>query len=83
MPITGAIRGTYKGKLYQEIGLVSLQLRCCFRKLCSFHKNCKINQPSYLANIVPQQNFAFNIKNVDKVPLLKIKYNFFKKLFFL
>ena len=29
LAITGAIRGTAKEKLYQEVGLESLQLQCC------------------------------------------------------
>ena len=33
LAITGAIRGTSKEKLYQELGLESLQLRCWYRKL--------------------------------------------------
>ena len=34
--ITGAIRGTSREKLYEELGLESLQLRRWFRKLSSF-----------------------------------------------
>ena len=34
--ITGAIRGTSKEKLYQELGLESLQLRRWYRKLGMF-----------------------------------------------
>ena len=33
LAITGAIRGTSKEKLYQELGLESLQLRRWYRKL--------------------------------------------------
>ena len=38
---TGAMRGTSKEKLYQEIGLKSLQLGHWFRKLGMFYKTCK------------------------------------------
>ena len=38
LAITGAIRGTSKEKLYQELGLESLRLRCWYRKLCLFYK---------------------------------------------
>ena len=31
LAITGAMRGTSKEKLYQELGLESLQLRCWYR----------------------------------------------------
>ena len=36
--ITGEIRGTFRDKLYQELGLKSLRLRCWYRKLCIFYK---------------------------------------------
>ena len=34
LAVTGVIRGTSREKLYQELGLESLQLRLWFRKLC-------------------------------------------------
>ena len=70
-----SIRSTSKEKLYQELGLESLQLRRWFRKLCFFYKIYKNNQPSYLSNIVPQRSSVFNTRNVDKVPLFKININ--------
>ena len=36
LALTGTIRGTSKEKLYQEVGLESLQLRRWYRKLLSF-----------------------------------------------
>ena len=33
LAITGAVRGTSKANLYQELGLESLQKRRCYRKL--------------------------------------------------
>ena len=36
LAITGAIRGTSKEKLYQKLGLESLQLRRWYRKLEMF-----------------------------------------------
>ena len=36
LAITGAIRGNYSEKLYQELGLESLQQRRWYRKLCTF-----------------------------------------------
>ena len=52
------------------------------QKTIFFLQDFKNNQPSYLSNIVPQQNFAFNTKKVGKVPLFKIKHNFLKNTFF-
>ena len=41
--INGVIQGTSKGKLYQEIGLDSLQLQHWYRKLGAFLKMFKTN----------------------------------------
>ena len=42
---TGAIRRTSKEKLYQELGLESLQLQRWFRKLGMFYKIFKSKSP--------------------------------------
>ena len=39
LAITGAIRGTSRQKLYQELGIESLSKRRCYRKLCYFFKD--------------------------------------------
>ena len=43
LAITGVIQGTSKEKLYQEIGLESLQLRRWYRKLGMFLEMFKTN----------------------------------------
>ena len=43
--ITGAIRGTSKEKLFEELGLESLQQRRWYRKLCYFIRFFVINLP--------------------------------------
>ena len=48
LAITGAIRGTSKEKLYQKLGLESLQQKRWFCKLCTFHKTFKNQSPRYL-----------------------------------
>ena len=45
LAISGAIRGTSKEKLYQELGFESLQHRRWFRKLCTFYKIFKNQSP--------------------------------------
>ena len=47
---TGAIRGSSREKLYQELGFESLQQRRWYRKLCSFYKVFKNESPRYLLN---------------------------------
>ena len=49
LTVTGAIRGT-KEKLYEELGLESLQLRCWYKKLRMFYKIYKNKSPQYLSD---------------------------------
>ena len=82
LALTGAIRGTSKEKIYQELGLESLQIRRWYRKLCLFYKIYKNQSPSYLYNIIPTTNTHYTFRNSDKIPYFKTKHNFFKNSFF-
>lgn len=48
LTLTGGIRGTSKGKFYQELGFESLQHKCWFSKLCTFQRNFYNQFPRYL-----------------------------------
>ena len=50
--ITGAIRGTSRKKIYQELGLESFKSKRWFKKLCHFYKMFNENKPSYLFNLI-------------------------------
>ena len=52
LALTGTIRGTSKEKLYQELGLESIQLRRWYRKLCFFYKISKNKSQAYLFNLI-------------------------------
>ena len=78
LALTGAMRGTSKEKIYQELGLESLQIRRWYRKLCLFYKIYKNQSPSYLYNIIPTTNTHYTFRNSDKIPYFKTKHNFFK-----
>ena len=82
MAITIAIRGTSKEKIYQEIGLESLESRRWFRKLCFFFKILKNNSPDYLFKIIPQRRSAYITRNSNEIPLFKTNHNFNKNSFF-
>ena len=82
LAITGAIRGTSRGKFFQELGLESLQLRCWYRKLCLFYKVFKIEHPKYLFNVILVRSTPYATRTVGNIPLIKIKRKFFKKYFF-
>ena len=68
LAITGAIRGTSKEKLYQELGLEYLSSRRWFRRLCLFYKILNNKQPSYLFNLVPRPNHFLNTRNQSQIP---------------
>ena len=51
LAITGAIRGTSKEKLYDELGLETLEKRKWYTKLCCFLKIFKYKCPKDLFNI--------------------------------
>ena len=80
--ITGAIRGTSSEKLYQELGLESLQQRRWYRKLCPFLKIIKEKSPDYLFNIIPKNNSNHRTRNSYNIPQFNIKHNLFKNSFF-
>ena len=80
--LTGAIRGTSKEKIYQELGLELLQIRRWYRQLCLFYKIYKDQCPFYLYNIIPATNTHHTFRNSDEISYFKTKHNFFKNSFF-
>ena len=63
--ITGAIKGTSRLKLYNEIGLESLKFRWWFRKLCTFYKIKSTGLPSYFYDLIPKSSHMYNTCSVD------------------
>ena len=65
LAITGAIKGTSKEKLYQELGLESLRLLRWYRKLCFFfYKIFKNQHPEYLFHLIPVRRAPYTTRNV-------------------
>ena len=83
LAITGAVRGTLKKNLYQELGVESLQLRRWFRKLGMFDKIFKSKSQKYLLKLMPEKTSSYFTINADNIPLFNIKHNFDKNSFFL
>ena len=71
LAITGAIRGTSKEKLYQELGLESLQLRLWYRKLGMFYKIYKNKSPQYFFKLIPEKTHAYATRTLITSPVLK------------
>ena len=82
LAITGAIRGTSREKLYQELGLEPLRLRRWYRKLCLFYKVFKNEHPQYLFHLIPVRHSSHTSRNVHNIPILSVKHSFFKNSFF-
>ena len=72
LAITGAMRGSSKGKIYEELGLQPLQLQCWFRELKTFYKIFKSKSSSYLFKLISEKIHAYVIRNVDNSPLLTL-----------
>ena len=66
LAITGAIRGSSKEKLYNELGLESIQNKRWYRKL-SFLYKVIANQCSYLFNVIPRKNTFRPARGSDNI----------------
>ena len=83
LTITGALRGTSKEKLYNEVSLETLEKKRWYRKLCCFFKICRYKCPKYLFNIIPTSVSTYNTRNTNNIPLFNVKQFISKFLFFL
>ena len=66
LAITGAIRGSSKEKLFQELGFEYLSLRRWLRKLCLFYKIVVNKSPNYLYNYVSTVNQSYQTRSGNK-----------------
>ena len=82
LTITGAIRGSSREKLYQELGLESLKSRRWYRKLCLFFKLKKNKHPSYLFDMIPKVLSTRTTRNYNNIPLFNVKHEYFQNSFF-
>ena len=80
--ITGAIKGTSRLKLYNEIGSESLKFRRWFRKLFIFYKIKSTGLPSYLYDLIPKWSHMYNTQSVEDVAMLYSRTDIFKYSFF-
>ena len=77
LAITGDIRGISKEKLYDELGLGTLEKRTWYIKLSCFLKTFRYKYPKYLFNIIPTFVSTYKTRNTNNISLFKIKHNFF------
>ena len=82
LAITGAVGGTSREKLYQELGLKSLRKRRWHRKLFYFFKIFKGQSPEYLFRLLPRVSKQYNTRTNNNIPFFSGKHNFFRNSFF-
>ena len=74
--ITGAVKGTSREKLYQELGFESLQQRRWYRQLCCLFKIINNKSPIYIFQPVPSPNTRYFSLNSEKISQLRAKHDF-------
>ena len=76
LAITGAIRGTSKEKLYQELGFESLQSGRWFRKLSSY-KILKNKSSPHLCHLISKPLTPYFTRNSENLPSIKANHCFY------
>ena len=79
LAITGAIRGSSREKLYQELGLGNLHDKRWMRHLCLFYKLLLNKVPKYMYEIIPP--FINSFINPNLFPSLTCRTEYFKSSF--
>ena len=82
LAITGAIKGSSREKIYDELGLESLSSRRYIRRLLTFHKYFTNKSPLYLYSIIPKVNLESRTRHRENIPLLKTRTDAFKYSYF-
>ena len=80
--VTGAIRGSSKEKLFQEVGFEYLSSRRWSRKLCLFYKIVVNKSPDYLYNYVSTLNHSYQTGSGDKFLHMCCRTEYFANSFF-
>ena len=81
LAIRGTIRATSTEKLYNELGLETLEKKRWYGKLCCFLKIFRYKCPKYLFNTIPTSRSIHNTRNTNNILLIKVKHNFFQNSF--
>ena len=82
LAITGCIRGTSRERLYEELGLESLDRRRWYRRMCFFWKIVKGLAPDYLCNFLPILQHSRNPNRQNRYSSFPKNTNFFANSFF-
>ena len=81
LAITGAIQGTSRDRIYQELGLESLKSRRWYKRLTCMFKIMRNEAPNYLINLIRKCEHKIKTRNSHK-PLYHCRTECFKSSFF-
>ena len=81
LAITGAIEGTSREKIYQELGQESLKSRRWYKRLSCMFKIMNNEAPNYLLNLIPKSQPTITTRN-NHIPNYHCRTDCFKYSFF-
>ena len=81
LAITGAIQGTSRNKIYEELGLESLKARRWYKRLSCMFKIMNEEAPRYLINLIPKCNQTRITRN-SHITIFHCRTDCFKYSFF-
>ena len=81
LAITGAIQGSSREKLYQELVLESLKSRRWYKRLCCMYKIMKKKTPDHLTNLTPKNHQSFRTRT-NRISTFYCRNDCFKNSFF-
>ena len=82
LAITGAIRGSSKGRLYWELVLECLTSRRWLRKLCTYYKTVRNKFPGYLDKYILPGNRTYQPQNSNNIKQIVCRSKYFANSFF-
>ena len=80
--ITGAIKGSSRDRLYQELGLESLSNRRWYRRLVYFFKIVSLSSPNYLHSLLPNKQRSYDPRRNDLFRNYTFHTDYFNNSFF-
>ena len=81
LAITGAIQGTSRDKIYQELGLEPLKSRRWYKRLCCMFKIMNEKAPNYLINLIPKRQHSIRTRH-NHIPTYHCRTDCFQYSFF-
>ena len=79
--ITGAIKGSSREKIYQELGFESLKSRRWYKRLCCMYKIMNDKEPAYLKNLIPKCTLTVRTRG-NRLPTFHCRTDCFRNSFF-